>query len=46
MDGIQLQWLLDPTMDLVGTFQHCLGNIISRWTGGAVVWDEMGGTQN
>lgn len=42
MDGIQLQWLLDPAMDLVGTFKHCLGNVISRWTGGElVVWDDL-----
>ncbi len=41
MDGIQLQWLLDPTMDLEGTFKRCLGDIISKWTGVPTRWDEF-----
>ena len=38
MDGIQLQWLLDPSMDVVASFQYCLGGIISKWTGRDVEW--------
>lgn len=33
MDGIQLQWLIDPEIDLVGTFSHALSGILERWTG-------------
>jgi AcrR family transcriptional regulator len=33
MDGIQLQWLIDPEIDLVGTFSHALSCILERWTG-------------
>ncbi|MCU1477702.1 MAG: hypothetical protein JWQ64_2395 [Subtercola sp.] len=35
MDGLQLQWLIDPTVDLVGTFSESLSVILQRWTGGA-----------
>lgn len=38
MDGIQLQWLLDPSMDVVGAFRALLGPIIRRWTGTDPVW--------
>ena len=41
MDGIQLQWLIDPTIDLVATFKRCLGDIISKWTGHEVDWDAV-----
>jgi AcrR family transcriptional regulator len=33
MDGIQLQWLVDPEVDLVGIFSHALSGIFERWTG-------------
>jgi AcrR family transcriptional regulator len=33
MDGIQLQWLVDPEVDLVGIFSHALSCILERWTG-------------
>jgi len=33
MDGIQLQWLIDPDVDLVGIFSHALSCILERWTG-------------
>ena len=38
MDGIQLQWLIDPSIDLVDIFRHCLGRVISGWTGTEVTW--------
>jgi len=31
MDGLELQWLLDPGMDLVGTFATQLDATIERW---------------
>lgn len=34
MDGIELQWLLDPSVDLVGTFDHFLDHTIKRWRNG------------
>lgn len=37
MDGVQLQWLLDSSMDLEGTFRRCLGATLERWTGGKPV---------
>jgi hypothetical protein len=40
MDGIQLQWLLNPDLDVVATFKHCLGRIISGWTGSEFSWSE------
>jgi AcrR family transcriptional regulator len=33
MDGIQLQWLLDPSVDLIGIFSHSLCRYLERWTG-------------
>jgi AcrR family transcriptional regulator len=33
MDGLQLQWLLDPSIDLVGIFRHFLDVTLARWTG-------------
>jgi AcrR family transcriptional regulator len=38
MDGIQLQWLLDPNLDVVAAFKHGLGRMISDWTGSEFVW--------
>jgi AcrR family transcriptional regulator len=35
MDGIQLQWLLDPSLPLVSMFQAQLDTMIERWTRGA-----------
>jgi hypothetical protein len=37
MDGIQLQWLLDPDVDLVRIFSHALSRYLERWTGRPVV---------
>lgn len=34
MDGLELQWLLDPDMDLVGTFAAQLDATITRWRAG------------
>jgi AcrR family transcriptional regulator len=39
MDGIQLQWLLNPEIDLLTIFQQTLGHFILRWTGKPVVWE-------
>lgn len=33
MDGIQLQWLIDPKIDLLRVFDHALEGILERWTG-------------
>jgi AcrR family transcriptional regulator len=33
MDGVQLQWLIDPSFDLVSVFSGALGDILDRWTG-------------
>lgn len=33
MDGLQLQWLLDPSIDLVGIFRYYLDVTLARWTG-------------
>lgn len=33
MDGIELQWLLDPSVDLVGLFDHYVEATTSRWRG-------------
>ncbi|WP_426226345.1 TetR/AcrR family transcriptional regulator [Pseudarthrobacter sp. DSP2-3-2b1] len=32
MDGIELQWLLRPELDLVGLFELHLDNLLARWT--------------
>jgi hypothetical protein len=34
MDGMQLQWLLDPSVPVVAMFQAQLDTIIERWTRG------------
>lgn len=31
MDGIELQWLIDPEVDFVGIFDSYLDNAIARW---------------
>lgn len=31
MDGVELQWLLDPQVDLVGTFRYHLDLTLRRW---------------
>jgi AcrR family transcriptional regulator len=41
MDGIQLQWLLNPSIDVVETFKHNLGGFISRWIGRDFEWSEV-----
>ncbi len=33
MDGLQLQWLLDPSIDLIGIFSQALSGYLERWTG-------------
>jgi AcrR family transcriptional regulator len=33
MDGIEIQWLLDPHVDLVGTFSYTLELTLRRWSG-------------
>ena len=33
MDGLQLQWLLDPSIDLIGIFSQALSEYLERWTG-------------
>ncbi|MFC4243154.1 TetR/AcrR family transcriptional regulator [Gryllotalpicola reticulitermitis] len=38
MDGLQLQWLLNPDIDLLRILQDALGHFIQRWTGKPVVW--------
>ena len=37
MDGMQLQWLLDPSLPVVKMFQTQLDMILERWTRGAKV---------
>jgi AcrR family transcriptional regulator len=34
MDGVQLQWLLDPSVDPAEVFESQLGAFIDRWTRG------------
>ncbi|GGU41638.1 TetR/AcrR family transcriptional regulator [Streptomyces coeruleorubidus] len=34
MDGLELQWLLDPNMDLVGTFDRYLDHAMTCWRAG------------
>ncbi|MEV4951250.1 TetR/AcrR family transcriptional regulator [Paenarthrobacter nitroguajacolicus] len=36
MDGLELQWLLNPDLDLVSSFQAQLNITISRWTGKSI----------
>lgn len=33
LDGLELQWLHDPSIDLVALFDHCLEQTIRRWGG-------------
>ncbi|KRC51901.1 hypothetical protein ASE16_02180 [Leifsonia sp. Root227] len=33
MDGIQLQWLIDPSLDVVAIFSDALARALERWTG-------------
>jgi AcrR family transcriptional regulator len=40
MDGIQLQWLLNPSLDVVAMFKYYLGMTISRWIGREFDWSE------
>lgn len=35
MDGIELQWLLDPDMDLVEVFDYQFAALLERWTDGS-----------
>jgi AcrR family transcriptional regulator len=35
MDGLQLQWLLDPALDAAGVFETQLEALIDRWSGAA-----------
>ena len=37
MDGIELQWLHDPDLDLVGLFTVHLESLIARWSGAGLV---------
>jgi AcrR family transcriptional regulator len=34
MDGLELQWLLDPATDMVDMFDHYLDSTIERWRSG------------
>jgi hypothetical protein len=31
VDGLELQWLLEPELDRVAAFSHSLDNMITRW---------------
>lgn len=33
MDGVQLQWLIDPSLDVVAVFSDALEKVLERWTG-------------
>ncbi|MBP8533236.1 TetR/AcrR family transcriptional regulator [Streptomyces sp. MK37H] len=35
MDGLEIQWLLDPAVDLVGLFDRHLNVTLERWRSGA-----------
>nr|WP_250907171.1 hypothetical protein [Nonomuraea sp. NEAU-A123] len=37
MDGLEIQWLLDPTVDLVGLFDQHLDHTLDRWGQGRYV---------
>ncbi|SEH01072.1 DNA-binding transcriptional regulator, AcrR family [Nonomuraea solani] len=37
MDGLEIQWLLDPAMDLVGLFDQHLDHTLERWRRGGYV---------
>lgn len=32
MDGLELQWLIDPSIDLMSLYNRCLDESIHRWT--------------
>jgi hypothetical protein len=32
MDGLELQWLIDPDIDLVALFDEYMDAAITRWT--------------
>ncbi|WP_313047658.1 TetR/AcrR family transcriptional regulator [Nonomuraea jabiensis] len=34
MDGLEIQWLLDPTVDLAGLFDFHLDHTLARWRSG------------
>lgn len=36
MDGLELQWITNPTLDLSTTFAACLKLILDRWRAGVV----------
>lgn len=42
MDGIQLQWLLDPDVDLIEIFSRALSSYLERWTGHPDVLPPLG----
>ena len=44
MDGMQLQWLLDPSLPVVAMFQVQLDMIMERWTRGAKTRRRRGST--
>jgi AcrR family transcriptional regulator len=35
MDGLEIQWLLNPDVDLVGLFDRTLASTLNRWKSGA-----------
>jgi len=36
MDGMEIQWLLNPDLDLAGNFQAQVNITMSRWTGKSI----------
>jgi AcrR family transcriptional regulator len=42
MDGLQLQWLIDPDVELVAIFTAALEALLDRWTGRTNVLAEFG----
>lgn len=42
MDGIQMQWLINPKTDLVSIFSHALNATLERWTGRKNVLPPLG----
>ncbi|MEU7747573.1 hypothetical protein [Nonomuraea sp. NPDC049158] len=43
MDGLEIQWLLDPTVDLAGLFGFHLDHTLERWKSGAYAPLPLGG---
>jgi AcrR family transcriptional regulator len=35
MDGLELQWLLNPDLDLVSLYAHHFGHLVARWQAGS-----------